>query len=233
MFERFCMMQNLKALMQSALPEEAEGLQAQFATAFESEYQGSTPNDLWLSEGDGVRYRNTKKKTPLDDAHWALLEPWLHKNRRGNHARQSVLYQRSTHRYAMTLSAKGSQGSGGNSNVAWGSLDSDQWRAGRIQAMFVWPGDKAEIFAIVDEFLPLRPTSEKHDPWRRYRGAVAGRLFEDKVARTTIVHLDEISCHTAVIPFASPKLRCPCVHVLPLEKVCLDLTPLRFHIPRN
>ena len=68
MFERFCMMQNLRILMQSALPHEMEKLQSQFQKAFESEYTGSAWNDLWLSDTDDAQCGgNTTRRTVLGE----------------------------------------------------------------------------------------------------------------------------------------------------------------------
>lgn len=218
MFERFCMMQNLRALMQFDLPSEVLDLQARFLNVFGPDYGGTALNDLWASDVDAPQYHNTSKRKSLDKETWALLKQWFVDKALGNHAPRDVLFQRSVKKWNMRFSTRVGRTHNGDSNIVWGNPATDSWHAGRIRSIFVWPGEVEQIFLVVDQLKAKGNTSL----WQRYRSSAAGRIFEDKVSGTRILRLDEVACHSAVVPFAFGPAKQPCLHVLPLERVSPD-----------
>lgn len=220
MFERFCMMQSLRALMQADLPSELAELQEKFLSVFGPDLGGSAMQDLWSSEASVPDYQNTNKSQALDRETWELLKGWFAKNTGGNHAKQDVFFQRSVTRWNMRYSVRIGRTHQGDSNVVWGDLSGDTWCAGRIKSIFVWPGNTPQVFAVVDELPRVSLiTSANLDPWRRYRSSVAGRLFEDRAVRSRILHLDEIACHSAVTPLVLKQSSKRRLHIMPLERV--------------
>lgn len=213
------MMQNLRALMQfDKLPSEVTELQSRFLDVFGPDYGGSTLNDIWASEVDDAHYRNTSKRKALDRATWKLLKQWFLDHNHGDHAPQNVLFQRSVKRWNMRFSTCVGRTHKGDSNIVWGDLNGDAWHAGRIQSIFVWPGRVEQIFLVIDQLKVKRNASL----WQRYKGFAAGRIFEDKVVETRLLRLDEVACHSAVIPFTFGPSTQPYLHVLPLERVSPD-----------
>lgn len=226
MFERFCMLQNLRALIQSELPEELSDLQSQFEKVFDTG-RGGALEDLWFSdEGGPVRYSNTRDQKPLDDETWGLLKAWLNaENRDIPTRRPQVLWQHSVKRLNMTFSAREGRNNNGDSNVIWGDLQSDAWGAGRIRSIFVLPGAVPDIFLLVDELSALPSAEATKSPWQRYRSLSAGNVFQAQTHSSRILHLDKITCHAAAIPFGSKTIRRGCVHFIPLERVSLVYWP--------
>lgn len=221
MFERFCMMQNLRALMQSELPAEVLDLQTRFLNVFGPDYVGVALNDLWSAEGDDVQYPNMHKRKSLDKETWGLLKRWFADNGGENHARQTVLFQRSVKRWNMKYSAHAGRIHVGDSNVVWGDLQTDGWHAGRIKSIFVWPGNTPQVFLVIDELTTLANTKRNKHLWQRYKSFAAGRIFEEKVSHRRVLRLDEVGCHSAVTPFTFSNR--PCLHILPLERVSTSL----------
>lgn len=220
MFERFCMMQSLRALMQADLPSEVAGLQKKFLDLFGPDLGSFAAQDVWSSEAGDPEYRNTTTRKALDGETWELLKDWFAKNAEGNRAKQEVLFQRSVTRWNMRFSARVGRSHEGDSNVIWGELNSDTWHAGRIKSIFVWPGRTPQVFVVVDKL--ARVSSKTSDPWRRFKSSAAGRLFEDRTVRTHILHLDEITCHSAVTPLVSTQSSIHRLHILPLERVSVS-----------
>ena len=138
MFERFCMTQNLKILIQSGLPAEMADLQSRFTQIYDTG-DGTPLRDLWAAdEGHPVQYRNTDTRKVLNMETWEPLKAWSLQNSRNNYTRQRALWQRSVKIHNMTFGIRDGRNSHGDSNVIWGHLNSDSWKAGQIQSIFVW-----------------------------------------------------------------------------------------------
>ena len=114
-----------------------------------------------------------------------------------------------------------------DSYVAVGRKVPDDWHAGRIVSIFTYTHEgpmpklkgHAETYFVVQKFKELTETDAIHDPYRRH--PVAGRLFYDMVEKDPeLMPVNEILCHIAYTPLQSPQITLPCIHVLPLDRVC-------------
>jgi hypothetical protein len=222
MFERFCMMQNLRALMHSGLPHEIENLQSKFMEVFEGDNKGSALNDVWTMDTASLpQYKNENTWKALVEEEQQLMQAWLRRNGQQTRVQSKVLSQKYVQKFNMRFASWDSSRKNGDSNVVWGNLEEDSgpWHAGRIKSIFVSTAHSPNVFFIVDELEPLSDTGDTEDPWSSYKGSVAGRVFVDKVKATLVLSIDEVTCQSAVIPHFSGQPRQPNLHVIPLERV--------------
>jgi hypothetical protein len=222
MFERFCMMQNLRALMHSGLPHEIESLQSKFMEVFEGDHKGSALNDVWtMDAAASPQYKNENTWKALAEEEQKLMQAWLRRNGQQTRVQSKVLFQKYVQKFNMRFAPWDLSRKNGDSNVIWGELEesSRPWHAGRIKSIFVSTTHMPNVFFIVDELEPLSDTGDMEDPWRSYKGSVAGRVFVDKVKATLVLSIDEVICHSAVISHFSKQSRQPNLHVILLERV--------------
>lgn len=225
MFERFCMTQNLRALMQTTLPRELDEMQTTFLSLFENDYRGSLLYDIWAPDTfDLPVYRNTSDLKALDNPTWVTLQTRLETMFPGRPVRQPVLFQKFVTLRGQTFAVRQDEGRRGlgNSNILWGQLATGTWKVGRLRSIFVWRTSGTEIvFVMVDELKPLSSAEAKHDPYRKFDSSVAGRIFhKTSYGEPRLLTLEKITCHFAEMAYTSTNLKAGYVHVIPLERVC-------------
>lgn len=99
------------------------------------------------------------------------------------------------------------------------------WSAGSIQMIF-----HLEIenkihgpFLTIKPYLPLNTVDARFDPYRKFLFA-AGQLVYEECGDLVICMFDDILCHFAHTPYRSQEIPKPCIHVLPLDRVCACFT---------
>ncbi|RPD67245.1 hypothetical protein L226DRAFT_452550 [Lentinus tigrinus ALCF2SS1-7] len=113
-----------------------------------------------------------------------------------------------------------------DSNVVFNPPGSDTWSAGRIQRIFSFSYRDNQhrivegTYLFIKPYESLSPADAEHDYYRKYR-FVGGRLFYAQHGAGVIVTADHVVSHFARTPMRVPPISAPCMHVLPLDKVCL------------
>lgn len=118
-----------------------------------------------------------------------------------------------------------------DSYVAVGRKVPDDWHAGRILSIFTYTHKgptpelvgHTETYFVVQKYEELTQMDAMHDPYRRLP-FIGGRLYYDKVKDPELVTPEEILCHFARTPFEHPDIASPCIHALPLDRVCCFIT---------
>lgn len=77
-------------------------------------------------------------------------------------------------------------------------------------------------FFAIKPYLPLNTVDIQFDPYRKFLFA-AGQLVYEECSDVVVCVLDEVLCHFAHMPYRSPEIHKPCIHVLPLDRVCASL----------
>lgn len=114
-----------------------------------------------------------------------------------------------------------------DSYVAIGRKVPDDWHAGHILSIFTYTHkgptleleDHTETYFVVQKYEELTRTDATHDPYRKVP-FIGGRLYYDRVKGPELVTQEEILCHLALTPFKHPSIASPCIHTLPLDRVC-------------
>ena len=129
-----------------------------------------------------------------------------------------------------------------DSYVAVGRKIPDDWHACRILSIFTYTHqgptpelvDHTETYFVVQKYEELMQVDATHDPYRKHP-FIAGRLYYDKVKKDPeLVTPGEILCHFAYTPFEHPEIASPCIHALPLDRVCwFNMLSLRTRILTN
>jgi hypothetical protein len=120
-----------------------------------------------------------------------------------------------------------------DSYVAVGQKIPNDWHAGRIREIFSYTHDGptqemagyTETYFVVERFKELTDTDALHDPYRK-QPFIAGRLFYDDAFDESLelIPLGGILCHVAYTPVRIVSIKSPCIHVLPLDRVCYVLS---------
>ncbi len=239
MFERFCAGQNIRALMAgNSIPPAASRLQDDFQKIFAGDTRGSLLNDMWTFEADDpLTYTNKTRLTRLDASSHRLLQKRLCMDglldpEDNGPLQDPVLEQRSIKQRGVTLSTAAA--SIGNSSIVFGDYPSGIWHAGTILNIFLWNSEPAGSpenyipFFLVRVYEPLKEKDRKHDHYRQFP-KVAGQLFYRNISQDPVLlRMEDIQCHCALTPFQSDTITQACVHILPLDRVCI-LASLRIH----
>jgi len=114
-----------------------------------------------------------------------------------------------------------------DSYVAVGKKVPNDWQAGRILSIFTYTHrgptpalvGHTETYFVLQKFEELMEVDEIHDPYRKHP-FIGGRLYYDKVKDPELVSQEEILCHFAYTPFKHSSIALPCIHALPLDRVC-------------
>lgn len=121
-----------------------------------------------------------------------------------------------------------------DSYVAVGQKIPDDWHAGRIREIFSYThsgptkemAGYTETYFVVERFKELTDTDALHDPYRK-QPFIAGRLFYDSFDESLeLIPLGGILCHVAYTPIKMVSIKSPCIHALPLDRVCYMLNSL-------
>ncbi|KAI9434615.1 hypothetical protein H4582DRAFT_1818464 [Lactarius indigo] len=225
---RFCMSQDIRVLMQSTtLPPILSDLQLAFSKALDGDTRGTFWNDLWAfspSADESFSVLERSKEVPLP--RW--IKERLAKGALGGiaakHYPQMCFSQDSLTSRGMQFSI--AKNSLGNSYVVFKrKAESDKsWSAGSIQMIFHLQIEEEMHgpFFTIKPYLPLNTLDLKFDPYQIFLFA-AGQLVYEECGDEVVCVLDEVLCHFAHTPYSSPEIPKPCVHVLPLDRVCACL----------
>ncbi len=117
-----------------------------------------------------------------------------------------------------------------DSNLLFRLTGSSNERAGRIEVIFrhtrlVEFEKLTEAFLIVKPYEELRSADIQYDPYRKYKWA-GGQLYHNKLMSTShIVRPAQVVSHFAKTEMDMPRIGYPCIHVLPLNRVCIHVSP--------
>ena len=219
------MSQDVRVLMQSAnLPPILSDLRLAFSKAFDGDMRGTFWNDLWaFTPGPDENFSMLAKSKEVQLPMW--IEEKLRKGALGGiaakHCPQLCFSQESFTFRGMKFSV--ATNSLGNSYVVFKrKTESDKsWSAGSIQMIFHLRIEEEMHgpFFTIKPYLPLNAADTQFDPYRKYL-FVAGQLVYEECGDLVVCVLDEVLCHFAHTPYRSPEIPKPCVHALPLDRVC-------------
>jgi hypothetical protein len=225
------MSQDIRVLMQSVnLPPILDDLQQAFSKAFDSDMCGTFWNDLWaFTPSPDENSSTVAKSMEVQLPRWIKEE--LRKGALGGIAvkrcPQQCFSQETFPIRGMKFSI--ATNSLGNSYVVFKKKreSGKSWSAGSIQMIFHLRIEE-EIhgpFFAIKPYLPLNAADTRYDPYRKYL-FTAGQLSYEEWGDPTICLLDEVLCHFAHTPYRSPDICKPCIHVLPLDRVCTSFNHL-------
>lgn len=222
MFERFCAGQNIRALMREGITTDdyITPLQTRFLDIFASDARGTLLNDLCAFESTQLTYGNHTRTTVLEPELDQLLCRTLVGQNGCRTSKRRVLSQRSVTLQGTTYSC--SDVSQGDSQIVYGNYPRGPWRAGQISKIFVHRG---HAYFVVLQFRELSPEHQGYDHYRLFPG-VGGKLTygpDHLESGRVLLRLEDIRCHFAAIPHINQAVPRPCVHVLPLDRVCFIL----------
>lgn len=234
MFKRFCMGQNLRAMFNvHEIPPELHSIIEDYEDTFRADIRGTFINDdlafneLFQKQAQNVTWSITDE-TPLSKNILTMLRRWISD-------RDPSVSKDTTTRSAFLRKKIGrlgqlfqtSHASLGDSNVVFGTGD-DSWSAGVINSIFSHirygpdGSQKTDTFLVIDEYAHLSPHDATADHFRDF--APAGRLFYRKfTGQQVLVNIDDVTCHFGSSELDIPEISSPCIHTLPLAKVCLPV----------
>jgi hypothetical protein len=230
---RFCMSQEVRILMQSTkLPPIIKDLQRSFSKTLDGDARGTLWNDLWAFTPE-VDFSVPVKPKGIP------VPTWIHDKLIGGLlGRISPKSHLSTCLTQESLTIRGMQfsiatNSLSNSYVIFkmksGGNDKP-WSAGSIQMIFHIPieGTTHGPFLVVKPYLALSTVDSQFDPYRKFLIA-AGQLVYEECGDLSVCALDEVLCHFAHTPYSSPNISKRCIHVLPLDRVCVSFSGSNIH----
>ncbi len=113
-----------------------------------------------------------------------------------------------------------------DSNIVYKeAVSSSTLRAGQIKQIFSYAirdarGQRSEsTYLLVEPLEELSHTDARKDPYRQY-GFVGGRLCYARYLPHIVIRADLLISHFARTPVEFKAISQPCIHVLPLDKVC-------------
>ncbi|KAG2140881.1 hypothetical protein BD769DRAFT_1384036 [Suillus cothurnatus] len=88
-----------------------------------------------------------------------------------------------------------------------------------------------ETFLAIQALIPLSDTDSPYDPYRQYPIAGGFLCYNEYDTNYCIIRPSGVICHYAKTPMRIPRIRQPCVHVLPLDRLMrsAELPPLGVH----
>jgi hypothetical protein len=233
LLHRFCMRQNLRALFNTQqLPNELHPIITQYDKAFNSDIRGTLLHDNHafndaLNSGKDDDTFNQINLTSLPKQHYKLLQKWVREHDDKSPERSipnQVSFLSTFRRFGQVYQTADS--SPRDSYVLYKDVSSTI-SAGRIQDMFMHSRtsanktDKQQTFFVINPYQHLSSDHEKFDPYRQFP-ANAGQMYYDKFyTKPVIVSCDEVLCHFVCTPEHIAGINEMCIHVLPLDKVCV------------
>jgi len=100
------------------------------------------------------------------------------------------------------------------SHIAFGANIPKEWRAGRIEKIFV---HSEETFLLVRPFQELNEVDIVHDHYRGFPIA-GGRIYYQSLEPTIVIHRTEIIAHIAYVPSVSEQIKPAHFLALPLDR---------------
>lgn len=240
MFERFCMGQNLRAMFSvHDIPPELHPIIEDYDDTFRADIRGTFINDdlafnaLYQKQAQKVTWSITDE-TPLPKETLALLRRWVSDRDpsvAADKITRSVFVRKTIGRLGQLFQTP--HASKGNSNIVFDN-GGGSWSVGVIDSIFSHirysanGSEKTDTFLVVDEYIHLSPDDAVSDHFRNF--APAGCLFYHKfTGQPVLVNIDDVTCHFGSSVLAVPGIDSPCVHALPLAKVCLSSIAFGHH----
>lgn len=213
LFNKFCQAQNLRAgIGREDVQHSLSHMHHAFTTIFDDETRGTFFSDVLALDNESTYvYKNHTTHSTLPSQLQSML-----RRHKVQIISARVLLQSSISRFGASFSIHSL--APGDSMVIIGTIE--KWSAARITDIFVaqLAHDKApDVFLVVETYCPLSHKQAQHDKFLRY--PLAGRLFLDRIAETSIVKAEQILCHYAATPMKIDKIGADCLHVLPLLRV--------------
>lgn len=239
MFNRFCMTQNIRALLSSTsddIPTTIKQLQPAFEKCFGPDYRGSLHSDNmameFLSKAVDPEPNNNHRNNPLPknsqrlpSNYRRLLQEWIDSNIVGEtHTRAPAKATALENINWMGSIFKVKDCSHRDSQVVF-KIGSYGWGAGQIEAIFspLSPPDAKQLprfFVIVKVYEDLPIEFARMDIYRRFHLA-GGMIFKDTFETTELLlPWSDIISHFAGTKDILKSITIPHIHVLPLNKVC-------------
>ncbi|KAG1905079.1 uncharacterized protein F5891DRAFT_889289, partial [Suillus fuscotomentosus] len=112
-----------------------------------------------------------------------------------------------------------------DSNILFRSSLGSKPEAGRIIKIFLHhrfstnDNQIEETFIALQTLVPLSDTDVPYDPYRQYPLAGGFLCYNEYHTKYRVIRPSGIICHYAKTPMRVPRIRQPCVHVLPLDRV--------------
>ncbi|KAG2140346.1 hypothetical protein BD769DRAFT_1662893 [Suillus cothurnatus] len=124
-----------------------------------------------------------------------------------------------------------------DSNIVFCSSLGSKPEAGRIVKIFLHHrylmknSMIEETFLAIQALIPLSDTDSPYDPYRQYPIAGGFLCYNEYDTNYCIIRPSGVICHYAKTPMRIPRIRQPCVHVLPLDRLMrsAELPPLGVH----
>jgi hypothetical protein len=232
------MSQDVRVLMQSSnLPPILNDLQLAFSKALDGDTRGTFWNDLWAFDPSPETPDKHSSSPMLAKSKQVPLPTWIDEGITSGALRGIAtkpakrcppvcLSQESLTFRGMQFSIAAN--SLGNSYVVFKrKMESDSadnhWSAGSIQMIFHLQIEEETHgpFFTIKPYLPLNAADAQFDPYRKFFFA-AGQLVYEECGDLVVCILDEVLCHFAHTPYTgrSQEISKPCIHVLPLDRVC-------------
>ncbi|GBE89668.1 hypothetical protein SCP_1603320 [Sparassis crispa] len=241
MYERFCMAQRLRSIIQTyAVSSPLKRIAAAFKKYFDlgargilftdmlsfeaKAVQGLAPYGLELRE-DQAQERTLPPRQRLDTTVVALLNDYYDKHF-GRASARGVRPQGVIEDKFLWDGVKFTtfQSSPRDSYVVTGNLPLN-WSPARITKIFTHTADDKDsqgttrTFFVVQRYRALGDAI--HDPYRAFP-YVGGRLYYNEIETSAeLLAASDILCHFALTPYASAKTERALIHVLPLDRVHL------------
>ncbi|KAJ3553429.1 hypothetical protein NM688_g3618 [Phlebia brevispora] len=237
MLRRFCVAQNIRALMTTNVipaavePREVvknalEQLEQKFSNIFQgNDNRGTLLNDMWAAEKDAsIQFANTTVRTRLSGATYELLQQQLsHEVKRARVIlREPVLKQHTVILRGVKFSTMGT--SLGDSQVIFRSASNGQTSAGRICEIFLWEEKLKDGSTTMKPFLLVKPLQSLmevdalQDMFRNYPWIGGSLFYEAFESQPVLLRVEDIISHFAATPYMSDFIRHACIHVLPLDR---------------
>ena len=234
MLDRFCMMQNLRRLFESAsLPFLTDEVIQAFGRAFDSDPTGEqisgVLSDIAASgNSDGLLQQTQNlhggKPQAIDEDILHLLY-----SRDGFRDQEQVsVHYEPRAPFHSAIQAKGFRicprnNSPNDSNILYRTGENSDWSAGQVTQIFTgsWiecQELKSEVFLVVEELAELHPSELHHDIYRRFP-AFKACLCRDQIAGRRVITLDSFLCQFARKMHRSSGLKQDLVLVFPITKV--------------
>lgn len=247
MFERLCMAQRLRALIQQhSLPTSLAKLIQAFRKRYNLLPRGTLLNDVLAFE------------TPVDDtiipssqvamlSQPILLDPDV-RSMLQQHYESTLRISSQVPAAAFSQRAYVMGGvtynpaywSPRNSNVAIGTDIPRDWAACRIENILVHTlgssssSEATRTFFVVRRYKELDQEDCRHDTYRGFQIAGGRAYYADLQEHVELIEPSRILCHFALTPITLPNVQQKCIHALPLDRdVCSSSVAGYSELTRN
>jgi hypothetical protein len=205
------------------LPVEMDDVVSDFHKIFNSDERGTLLSDIKaftrpLSHDPPRGKASLHDLGPID---YKLLKEWATRNSvaldssRYGTAHESLVLRGVRYESQMAKLESSSQRIIPESHIAFGASVPHEWKAGRIEKIFV---HSEETFLLIRPFKELDDLDSRHDHYRRFPIA-GGRVYYQSMDPTIVIHRADIRAHIAYVPSVCEQISSAHFLALPLDRV--------------